>query len=157
MTLPSADARTALMTSVLLHSLASAEAASPRQLLRRPSRNFNTQDVAGHRNQSGSPHKHQAREDKSQARKDKSPFAIRGRTIYNAQDKPGLSSPRKSGPRKLMKSMVHSSDSSAFRIGSEETLTTLDILQCEEEKRRKTDQYFLMETSQRDTTWMMTI
>lgn len=133
MSIQPADARTALMTSVLLHSLASVETASPRQLLRRPSRNFNTQDIAGHQNQSVSPSKHQARKDKSQARKDKSPFATRGRTIYNAQDKHATPpSPRKSGSRNL----------NAFRIGSEASLTTQ---QREEENRRKTDQCFLME------------
>ncbi|KAJ8591525.1 hypothetical protein M405DRAFT_108091 [Rhizopogon salebrosus TDB-379] len=135
-----ADARAALMTTVILrHSLASAEAASPSQLLRKPSRNANVRNLIGHQNQS----------DSASKRQDKSPFATRGRTIYNAQDKPAaLSSPKTSGPRR-MKPIIHSSGAlHDARASLGESLMTLESLQrmdAEEEEQQRSNQCFLVE------------
>lgn len=124
-----ADARAALMTTVLLrHSLASADAVSLSEFLQRPSCNFNAQDLSSHLNKSGSPSKRQTHQDKS-------PIATRGRTIYNAQDKlAALSSTKIRMSRKLMKPTIHSCD--ALCVGH---------ALLEENRGKNADQRFLIE------------
>ncbi|KAG2159760.1 uncharacterized protein EDB93DRAFT_14598 [Suillus bovinus] len=93
------DARTALMQSVLsrhLQAKASSARVSRSSLLRRPSRNFNAQDFAGHRKQAASPSKRKAREDNIA-------LAIRGRTIYDPRANPvAHSAPKTSSSRKKL-------------------------------------------------------
>ncbi|KAG0708768.1 hypothetical protein DFH29DRAFT_339675 [Suillus ampliporus] len=139
-----ADARAALMETVLSrHLQASADGVSPGSLSRRPSRNFNARDFSGHRNQSASPTKRRARQDKSG-------LVIRGRTIYNPQAEPTThSAATTSSSRKLMKPTTPSSRPRGTGARSEEKSMSLEILQrmdAEEEKRRKDPyQRFLME------------
>ncbi|KAG1833697.1 hypothetical protein EV424DRAFT_1532554 [Suillus variegatus] len=140
------DARTALMQSILSrHLQASPARASSSSLLRRPSRNFNVQDFAGHRKQAASPSKRKAREDKIA-------LAIRGRTIYDPRACPIThSAPKKSSPRKrLMKPTAPSYHPGAFFEEKALTLNILKRMETKEEHSEK-NQRFLVEAGGEST------